>query len=1034
MPYVELHCHTNYSFLDGASHPEELIERARELGMPALAVTDHDGLYGAVRFLKAGEAAGVKPIVGAELTLEGGHHLVLLARGRDGYSNLCRLISAAQLAHSKGQARLAFSTLAEHSADLVCLSGCRRGEVAGLLLTRRFAEALDAAGRYLEVFGRDHYWIELQHRRLPDDPWLCAALARLARKLGIGCVATNDVHYATVERRRLQDVLVCIRTRTTLDQSNPLRKPNAEHHLKPGAEMARLFHEYPDAVEASGRIAEECSLDLKLGGYRFPAFDVPAGETPFSYLYQLCHQGARERYRPLTPAALSQLAHELAVIEKLGLSEYFLIVWDVVRFARERGILAQGRGSAANSIVAYCLGITNVDPIKLDLLFERFLSEERAGTPDIDVDFANSRREEVIQYVYRKYGADHTAMVCTVVTFQARSAVRDVGKALGLPPGHLDRLAKSMEHRRAATTSADAQSDPGLAELVRGPEWQQLFELCREIDGFPRHLSIHVGGMLVTARPLVEIVPIERATMPGRVVCQFDKDDVEDLGLVKIDLLGLGMLSLVQDCLDLVERHRGVRIDLATLGLDDPRVYDMLSAADTVGVFQVESRAQMGTLPRLRPRSFYDIVTEIAIIRPGPIQGQMVHPFIRRRQGKEEITYLHPCLEPILKKTMGIVLFQEQVIKVGMVAAGFTPGEADLLRRAMGGHRSRDKMERLRERFVSGAAAKGIDAETAQKLFHQLEGFAAYGFPESHAAAFAKIVYDSAYLKLYYAPEFYCALLNNWPMGFYHPSVVVGDARRHGVPVRGVDANRSQAECTVEGQGVRLGLKYVRGIGEAALERLDAAAADGPYSSLEEFCRRTRLEREAVENLISIGAFDFLDVPRRQLLWQLPEAAQAAGSGELPELRVAVQEADLPPLQPIEEARSDYHVLGLSTNYHVMDFYRSRLDLRRAARCDDLARLPPGRWVTVAGIVICRQAPPTARGHVFLTLEDETGLCSVTVRPNVYERFRWAVRHDHVLLVEGPLQSQDGVVGVMARRVEGLRLAELAAPPPRDFR
>ena len=1074
MPYVELHLHSNYSLLDGASHPEELATRARDLGMPALAVTDHDGLYGAVRFVKACRTAGVKPLVGAELTLEGGAHVVLLAENDDGYSSLCRLISGAQLANAKGMSRLPFDSLVGRAGGLICLSGCRNGEVASLLIARRFADALAAAGRYREVFGPDRFFVELQRHSRTDDAWLDMALTRLAARLDLRCVATNDVHYHVAERRPLQDILVCIRTHTTLDRSNRHRRPNGELYLKSDAEMRALFADRPDAVDLAGEIAERCDVTLDFGAYRFPAFDLPAGETAFSYLYSLCHAGARRLYHPVTPVVLNQLAHELSVIEKLNLSGYFLIVWDIVRFARERGILAQGRGSAANSIVAYCLGITNVDPIKLELLFERFLSEERAGTPDIDIDFANSRREEVIQYVYRKYGADYAAMVCAVNTFQARSAVRDVGKALGLPLPALDRVAKSLKYEERRVVGVDEAMAPELAAAASGPQWGQLFALCREIDDFPRHLSIHVGGMIITARPLVELVPLERATMPGRVVCQYDKDDVEELGLVKIDILALGMLSLVGDCLELVERGRGVKIDLATLPLDDPRVYDLLCRADTVGVFQIESRAQMATLPRTQPRTFYDIVTEVAIIRPGPIQGQMVNPFIRRRQGKEEVTYLHPCLEPILKKTEGVVLFQEQVIRVAMVAAGFRPGEADLLRRAMGGHRSHDKMAALRERFVAGCVAtNGMTEATGAELFRQLEGFAAYGFPESHAAAFAKIVYDSSFLKLYYAPEFYCALLNNWPMGFYHPSVIVGDAKRHDVPMLPIDVNSSRTKCTVEltetGRAVRLGYRYARGIGDAALASLDAAAADGPYTSLADFCRRTRLERGPVENLIAVGAFDCLGEPRRQLLWQLPEALQAAREGELPDIAVLSRDVDLPEMMPLEEAQADYQVLGLSTAYHVMEFYRPYLDEPRSVArglvprpsqpqrlvedgppryerekgdasstgetlcCGDLATLPDGRWVRVAGVAVCRQAPPTARGHVFLTIEDETGLGNVIVRPNVYEPYRQIIRHGLVMVIEGVLQNQEGVVSIMARHFESLRLPDLDPPPSRDF-
>ena len=1031
MCYAELHCHSNFSLLDGAAHPEDLAAQAAEHGLSALAITDHDGLYGAVRFAKACPEAGVKPIIGAELTLEGGHHLVLLAENNAGYSNLCRLISHAQLTHGKGQVALDWETLARHSGHLIYLSGCRRGELAAQLLAGRPGRALAAARRYREVFGPQRCYVELQRHFLPDDARLGAGLSDLARRLDLGLVATNNVHYATRDGHRLQDVLVCIRTHTSLDQSHALRRTNAEYYLKSPSEMAALFADQPEALANTLRIAERCAVSLDFRGYRFPPFPAPPGETPFSYLHQLCHQGALERYRPITPQVVRQLAHELTIIDKLGLSEYFLAVWDIMRYAREQGILGQGRGSAANSIVAYCLGITNVDPLRLDLLFERFLSEERAGTPDIDIDFANSHREQIIQYVYQKYGPEYTAMVCTVITFQARSAVRDVGKALGMPLHLVDRLAKEVDRGRWAR---EPNPPPPFPAREGGGGYSLLHELCRQIDGFPRHLSIHVGGMLITATPLVEVVPLEKATMPGRVVTQYDKDDVEDVGLVKIDILALGMLALIQECLALIRRHRGKEIDLARLPLDDTQVYDMLCAADTIGLFQVESRAQMATLPRLQPRNFYDIITEIAIIRPGPIQGHMVHPFLRRRRGEEEVSYLHPCLEPILAKTLGVPLFQEQVIRIASVAAGFSPGEADLLRRAMGSHRSHSQMEKLRRRFIEGAAAQGIAAETAVALFQQLEGFAEYGFPESHAAAFAKIVYDSAYLKRYYAPEFYCALLNNQPMGFYQPAVIVNDAQRHGVPVLRVDVNRSRGRCTVEGEAVRLGFRYVRGIGEMALATLDSEAANGPYRSLLDFCRRSRLDREAVANLIQIGACDTFGLPRRRLLWQLPGVLQAVRAGELSGLQTAgLHEVEFPEVTPVEEASADYYILGLSPSHHPIAFCRPALDRQGVYRADEVAGLPAGLVVKVAGHVICRQRPGTAGGHVFLTIEDETGLANVIVRPQVYEQQRALARNELLLIVEGVVQRQDSVVSLLAKR-----FFKLDVPMPgmqsRDFR
>jgi len=1026
--YAELHLHTNHSFLDGASQPEAIVDRAVELGLSAVAVTDHDGLYGAVRMATAGKRAGLKVIIGAEATTAAGHHLTLLARTSQGYANLSRLLSLSQLAGSKGQARLDLDSLLPQVEGIICLSGCRQGEIASHLLAGRRSQATEATRRHIALFGRDNFFIELQNHYLPDDRHLNAELVALAQALGLKCVATNNVHYAHRRDRPLQDILVCIKNLISLDRAGKLLRPNSEYCLKSTADMATLFAEHPAAVANAAAIARECTFDLGELRYRFPSFPVPEGETPFSYLYRLCHQGALERYHPVTSTVLKQLTHELEVIERLGLAEYFLIVWDIMRYAREQGVLGQGRGSAANSVVAYVLGITNVDPIKLDLLFERFLSEDRAGLPDIDIDFASKDREKIIQYVYERYGRDHAGMVCEVITYRGRSALRDVGKAFGLTPSQVDALAKSLEHRSLAEVKP---SDLDLS----GELAAQVLEFSKQIEGFPRHLGIHVGGMVITARPLTEVVPIEKATMPGRTVTQWDKDDIEAAGLVKIDILGLGMLSLIQDCLKLIEADHGVKIDLSQLTYDDPAVYDMLSRADTVGVFQVESRAQMATLPRLKPRCFYDLVVEVALIRPGPIQGEMVHPYLQRRAGKEEVTYLHPSLEPVLRKTLGVPLFQEQGMRVAIVAAGFSPGKADQLRRAMGHKRSREQMEALFDDLVGGMARNGIPHEAAARIFRQLSAFADYGFPESHAASFALLVYASAYLKLYYPAEFYCALLNNQPMGFYQPAVIVGDARRHGVKILPVDVNLSHADCTVEGNAVRLGYRYVRDIGEQALTHLEREHNIGPYTSVGDFCRRTQLPRSAVENLIAIGAFDSFGRSRRRLLWELPEALREAKGA----LRIASTDpgpaVSDEPGTLLEAVRADYYVLGLSPSRQVVEFYRPSLEKMGVRTADELRSLEDGQAVRVAGLVVCRQAPPTAKGHVFLTIEDETGLFNVIVRPDVYEKQRRLVRSQPLLLVEGLLQKQDDALSLLAQRFHPLSKAEKTVwLQPRDFR
>ncbi|MGH2450613.1 MAG: DNA polymerase III subunit alpha, partial [Candidatus Limnocylindria bacterium] len=811
--FVHLHTHSAYSFLDGASEPETLVDAAAEHGMDALALTDTNGLYGAVRFWNAARERGIKPIFGCELRLLDLGHLVLLAVDRSGWTSLCRLVSAAQLAGKKGKPRATFDLVAEHAQGLIALTGCGEGALAGAVAAGHVDLAGETLARMAAVFG-ERIFVELTDHLGPDDADRCDALAALAAEQGLGAVVTNDVRYARPDGRRLHDVLRCIDLGLTVDEAGHALAANGEKWLKGEAALRKRLGRFPEAFANARLIADRCEVDLDFGHQRLPGFRAPEGHMPFSFLYELCQRGAREKYGRITPAVSKQLAHELDVIERCGLAEFFLINWDIGRFCRERGIPAQGRGSAADSIVAYVLDITKVDPIAHDLLFERFLSEDSKTMPDIDVDIATNDREEVIQYVYGKYGERHAAMVCNVVTYRARSASREVAKALGFRPETIDRMAKAIDDiapdprghaaigRTAgsgrsggsssplswpSTSPASPDSDPPLGrtpssspqdatialahelnetERARFPLFRRLVS---EIADFPRHLSIHNGGMLITALPLVDTVPIERATMPGRNVVQLDKRDVEDLGLIKMDLLGLRTLSLVKEAVAAIERLHGERIELGSLGLDDPAVYDLICEVDTIGLFQVESRAQAQALPRVRPRCFADIVVEVAIIRPGPLQGNMVNPYIRRRQGREPVAYAHPLLEPILKETLGVILFQEQILRVAMAIAGFTPSSADRLRRAMSRARSAEDMERLREPFVSGALAKGVDAAIANEVFRQIAAFAEFGFCKSHAAAFALTAYHTAHLKLYYPAEFYVALLNNQPMGFYSP-------------------------------------------------------------------------------------------------------------------------------------------------------------------------------------------------------------------------------------------------------------------------
>ncbi len=1355
VPYAELHLHTNFSFLDGASTPDELVERAVELGLTGLAVTDHGGLYGAVRFVTAAEAAGVHPVVGLEIDLldaavpdvagtviaprrrrrgraarsrggvdaisgqvaEGrpvrpraerqrlpghrdavkedlrgigdrnrGPHLVLLARDTTGYRSLCRLVSRANLAGTKDVPRFTHALLAEQTEGLVALSGCRDGEIARRLRVgdregaRAAAEWLASRFRTTgDGIATAGLVLELQHHLVPEDDWLVAEVAALARELSLPVVVTNDVHYARPDGRELHDVLTGIRHGRTLDELGDLRRPDSESYLKSGAELATMPPSEDRATVVAWRaglanaheLASACSVDLGFEQYRFPGFAVPAGETPFSYLVELCQEGARRRYHPLTPAVVRQLAHELDVIERTRLAEFFLICWDLMRFAKSRGIPAQGRGSAADSIVAYVLGITRVDPIRHNLLFERFINEGRTAYPDVDIDFSSERREEVIQYVYERYGEEHTGMVCNLVTYRARSAVREVGYALGFPRPLVDRVAKALETYDSVMVRRDLEADGGFAEFfrrpgdgeapearaavalagkrgltdamgqlnharggrvrtggageagdgrlprpddaaragmapsvttrwapdsppgiqpgaaedeggpgdtpasvrwlragrgtgrpndpntvgaVRGPrrssatpsarglepdpppqprggstrglsDWERWLEFCARIDGFPRHLSIHSGGMLITAAPLIDIAPLERATMPDRVVAQYDKRDVETLKLIKLDLLGLGMLAAMDEAMELIEHDCAVCLDLDHLPEEIPEVFAMLQAADTVGVFQVESRAQMQTLPKSRPASLDDLVVEVAIIRPGPIQGNAVHPYLRRKQGFEPVTYLHPSLEPILRDSLGVILYQEQVMRIAIEVAGFTPAGSDAFRRAMGTWRSEREMEKLHVEFVEGCIAKhGLARDDAEELFRQCAAFASFGFAKSHAAAFARTAYESAFLKLFYPAQFLVGLINAQPMGFYPVEVLVNDAKRHGVTVLPVNVNASRYKTTTEwvgrpgwamagaagdgsgddavgeplpdgcgvtarprpvrspaclmpragardrwaaetatGWGVRLGLSMVKGIGEQPEALLDAELERGPYTSLADLVERTALPEDVIERLIRVGALDSLGRQRRELLWQLrevagtvrgridgrrvrgvPDGAQGRGAASASlsrrvaseasvrpmDLRLPPTEApELPAITETERIGDAYAVVGLDARRQVVGLYRGALERLGAVTNAELGSRRPGQ-IRIGGLVVTRQHPMTARGTVFLALEDETGMVNVTLWPDTWARLRGIVRRHALLLVDGELQREGEVVNVVAREVRPVVDAAAAVGGP----
>ena len=1107
MSYIELHAASAFSFLQGASLPEALIERAAALGYPALALLDRDGVYGAPRFHKAAIAAGIRPIIGAELTLRevrtekselrtstsnfslqtSNFLLPVLCESADGYRNLCQLITRMKLRAPKGEGALTLEDLDGCTGGLVALAGRaaldgRRHGVGGLL------------DRLVGVFGRGSVFVELQRHCRRDEERDNAALASLAAAFRVPTLAANGVRFDTPAARPLFDVLTCIHHRTDLASAGRRLAPNAERYLKAPAEMAALFRDHEDAVARTRELADRLQYTMADLGYRFPDYPVPPGESQASFLRHLADAGARERYRPYHDAARAQIARELDLIEKLQLAGYFLIVWDLVNFCRQRGILVQGRGSAANSVVCYSLGITAVDPVTpgRELLFERFLSEERGEWPDIDLDLpSGDRREQVIQYVYEKYGRLGAAMTANVITYRGRSAAREVGKALGFDPAQFDRLAKVMNNFEFKDAGESLPQQMGAVGLDLNASRVQTFaRLWHEMQDLPRHLGQHSGGMVICQGQLDACVPLENASMPGRVVVQWDKDDCADMGIVKVDLLGLGMMAVLQDSFRLVPE-----VDMAHMP-EDPAVYEMLCAADTIGVFQVESRAQMATLPRLKPRAFYDLVVQVAIIRPGPIVGQMVHPYLNRRAGREAIVYDHPSLEPILARTLGVPLFQEQLLRMAMVAAGFSGGQAEELRRAMGFKRSEKRMKQIEVQLREGMARNGITGAAADRIVLSIASFALYGFPESHAASFALLAYASAYLKLHYPAAFYTALLNNQPMGFYHPSTLVKDAQRRGVRFHPLDVQVSDWDCTVEPDGaIRLGLRYVTGLREQAgraiaahaaprtshsaprtsdavcpkcgcddqsmLETVDAAKwfcnncshdwtprhRAPRFRSMEELVARAGLRRDELVTLADVGALNAFGYDRRSALWQAERAIRPTGelfqeekTAEYAENAAIVFENENSagfaispvfsddttecPLKPMTEAErlvADYAGMGLTAGRHPMALRRDELAMKGILRAMDLRDARQGRRVRVAGMVITRQRPGTAKGFVFLTLEDETGIANIIVRPDLFARDRLVIVEEPFLIVDGVLQSEDGVTSIRAEQVQGMK-------------
>jgi error-prone DNA polymerase len=1021
--YAELRCKTNFSFLCGASHPAELVQRAAELGYAALAITDLNSLAGVVRAHTAAKESGFKLLIGAEITPADAPAVLLYAADLHAYGRLSRLITRGRRAAEKGECQLSFADVAEHAAGLFAA------------VIPPDAEELERLEQYRDVFTERCYLAAALHLG-PNDATELERLAELARRLRLPLVATNDVHYHDPARRPLHDIVTAIRHGITVARLGARRFANAERHLKTPAQMARLFAARPEALAHGLDIALRCTFTLDELRYHYPEELCPPGQTPAQHLARLTWEGAHARYPAGLPAKVSQLLeHELALIAELRYESYFLTVWDIVEFARARGILCQGRGSAANSAVCYCLGITSVDPDRSDVLFERFISRERNEPPDIDVDFEHERREEVMQYVYRKYGRDRAALTAEVITYRPRSAVRDVGKALGLSLDRLDRLATALDHAHDTTVLAPRLREAGLDPDA--PKTRQLLNLAGSILGFPRHLSQHVGGFVITHGPLSELVPIENAAMPERTVIQWDKNDLDDLGILKVDCLALGMLTCIRKSFTLIERHYGVTLSLATVPAEDPAVYDMICKADTVGVFQIESRAQMSMLPRLQPRCFYDLVIEVAIVRPGPIQGDMVHPYLRRRAGEEVVSYPDPAVAQVLHKTLGVPLFQEQVMRLAVVAAGFTPGEADQLRRAMAAWRRPGLIETFRQKLRAGMLARGLPVEFAERLFEQIRGFGEYGFPESHAASFALLAYVSAWLKCHYPAAFAAALLNSQPMGFYAPAQIVGDLREHGISARPVDVSLSDWDCTLEPMedrwALRLGFRLIKGFAHAAALALQEARAAAPLRSIRDVARRSGLGRPLLARLAAADAFGSLGLDRRTALWQVLLA------GDEPPLFADLDDDEPPTLPQLglqEQVFADYEATGLSLKAHPMSLLRPALATASILPASELASTPDKTTVRVAGLVVMRQQPATAKGTVFVTLEDETGSANLVVWKRVWARHRTAASGAVALLVEGQVQrGPGGVVHVIAARLEDLsRFLHDLSTKTRDFR
>ena len=1044
--YVELHARSAFSFLEGASTPEELASTCSALGMSSMALLDRDGLYGAPRFYLAANKIDVRAHIGAEVTCVQGWRYSLLVASPEGYKNLCRLITRMKLRAAKGEGAIETVELKSASAGLICLTGGDEGPLAHALHSGGKENARRCMEELCVIFGRRNVYVELQRHFSIDEERRNQVAIELARNLRLPLIATNGVCHALSAQREILDVFTCLRHHRVLANAGRLLSYNSERYLKSPAQMAALFADLPEAIANTTELASRLQFTLKDLGYKFPIYPTPNNESQMEFLRHRTLEGMAHFYGTQNDRAALQIQRELSIIEKLDLAGYFLIVWDIIRFCREQNILVQGRGSAANSAVCYSLGITAIDPVGMNLLFERFLSEERGEWPDIDLDLpSGDQRERAIQYVYERYGKLGAAMTANVITYRGKSAAREIGKVLSFDPETLNRLASlvsAWEYTDSNDTLKRQFKDAGLD--LANHRIYKFFELCQKVQDLPRHLGQHSGGMVVCQGQLDSVVPLEPATMPGRVVVQWDKEDCADMGIVKIDLLGLGMMAVLEESIQLIRAHNKTEIDLGLVPQDDSAVYSALQRADTIGLFQVESRAQMSCLPRLKPKCFYDIVVQVAIIRPGPIVGKMVHPYLNRRQGREPAESLHPSLESTLSRTLGVPLFQEQLLRMAMIAAGFSGGEAEELRRAFGFKRSEARMKEIEVKLRRGMETKGITGETQDKIVKSITSFALYGFPESHAASFALLAYASAFLKCHYLAAFTTAMLNNQPMGFYQPATLIKDAQRHGLKFKPIDVTRSKWECTMEEASecfyVRIGLRYVKGLRKETALNILAQRSIRPFASIEDLKQRVpELQKDEMRILASIGALNFISCKvrthRRSALWQVERASRPAGALFEAHLTMEGSSSSFLPLDPMnseERLVADFHGTGLTVGNHPMAQHRAQLNRIGVSPASRLASLSDSSFVRVAGAVIVRQRPGTAKGFVFLSLEDETGIANIIITPQHFEKDHSTIVHNSFLIVEGTLQNQDGVISVRAGNIKPFHLTR-AATPAHDF-